>query len=80
MSIENYDDNYPGTIPPRTITTQAAGVVINYGRELVGGRRPWAGGTENRGFNCGTGMTRRPTSVVAAHPLGIDMDLINYSV
>ena len=82
MPIENYDDPNDPDDTPRTITTQAAGVVINYKGELVG----LAGGlgqkTENRGFNRGTGMTRQVGSTmkaVAAYQLGIDMDLINYS-
>ena len=82
MPIENYDDPNDPDDTPRTITTQAAGVVINYKGELVGVAGGLGQKTENRGFNRGTGMTRQVGStmkVVAAYPLGIDMDLINYS-
>ena len=82
MPIENYDDPNDPDDTPRTITTQAAGVVINYKGELVGVAGGLGRKTENRGFNRGTGMTRQVGSTmkaVAAYPLGIDMDLINYS-
>lgn len=82
MPIENYDDPNDPDDTPRTITTQAAGVVINYKGELVGVAGGLGQKTENRGFNRGTGMTRQVGSTmkaVAAYPLGIDMDLINYS-
>lgn len=82
MPIENYDDPNDPDDTPRTITTQAAGVVINYKGELVGVAGGLGQKTENRGFNRGTGMTRQIGSTmkaVAAYPLGIDMDLINYS-
>ena len=82
MPIENYDDPNDPDDTPRTITTQAAGVVINYKGELVGVAAGLGRKTENRGFNRGTGMTRQVGSTmkaVAAYPLGIDMDLINYS-
>lgn len=82
MPIENYDDPNDPDDTPRTITTQAAGVVINYKGELVGVAGGLGRKTENRGFNHGTGMTRQVGSTmkaVAAYPLGIDMDLINYS-
>ena len=82
MPIENYDDPNDPDDTPRTITTQAAGVVINYKGELVGVACGLGQKTENRGFNRGTGMTRQVGSTmkaVAAYPLGIDMDLINYS-
>lgn len=82
MPIENYDDPNDPDDTPRTITTQAAGVVINYKGELVGVAGGLGHKTENRGFNRGTGMTRQVGSTmkaVAAYPLGIDMDLINYS-
>ena len=82
MPIENYDDPNNPDDTPRTITTQAAGVVINYKGELVGVAGGLGRKTENRGFNRGTGMTRQVGSTmkaVAAYPLGIDMDLINYS-
>ena len=82
MPIENYDDPNNPDDTPRTITTQAAGVVINYKGELVGVAGGLGQKTENRGFNRGTGMTRQVGSTmkaVAAYPLGIDMDLINYS-
>lgn len=82
MPIENYDDPNDPDDTPRTITTQAAGVVINYKGELVGVAGGFGQKTENRGFNRGTGMTRQVGSTmkaVAAYPLGIDMDLINYS-
>lgn len=82
MPIENYDDPNDPDDTPRTITMQAAGVVINYKGELVGVAGGLGRKTENRGFNRGTGMTRQVGSTmkaVAAYPLGIDMDLINYS-
>ncbi len=82
MPIENYDDPNDPDDTPRTITTQAAGVVINYKGELVGVAGGLGQKTENRGFNRGTGMTRQVGSTmkaVAAYPLGIDMELINYS-
>ena len=82
MPIENYDDPNDPDDTPRTITTQAAGVVVNYKGELVGVAGGLGQKTENRGFNRGTGMTRQVGSTmkaVAAYPLGIDMDLINYS-
>ena len=82
MPIENYDDPNDPDDTPRTITTQAAGVVINYKGELVGVAGGLGQKTENRGFNRGTGMARQVGSTmkaVAAYPLGIDMDLINYS-
>ena len=82
MPIENYDDPNDPDDTPRTITTQAAGVVINYKGELCGVVGGLGQKTENRGFNRGTGMTRQVGSTmkaVAAYPLGIDMDLINYS-
>lgn len=82
MPIENYDGPNDPDDTPRTITTQAAGVVINYKGELVGVAGGLGRKTENRGFNRGTGMTRQVGSTmkaVAAYPLGIDMDLINYS-
>lgn len=82
MPIENYDDPNDPDDTPRTITTQAAGVVINYKGELVGVAGGLGQKTENRGFNRGTGMTRQVGSTmkaVEAYPLGIDMDLINYS-
>lgn len=82
MPIENYDDPNDPDDTPRTITTQAAGVVINYKGELVGVAGGLGQKTENRGFNRGTGMTRQVGSTmkaVTAYPLGIDMDLINYS-
>ncbi len=82
MTIENYDAPNDPDDTPRTITTQAAGVVINYKGELVGVAGGLGRKTENRGFNRGTGMTRQVGSTmkaVAAYPLGIDMDLINYS-
>ena len=82
MPIENYDDPNDPDDTPRTITTQAAGVVINYKGALVGVAGGLGQKTENRGFNRGTGMTRQVGSTmkaVAAYPLGIDMDLINYS-
>ena len=82
MPIENYDDPNDPDDTPLTITTQAAGVVINYKGELVGVAGGLGQKTENRGFNRGTGMTRQVGSTmkaVAAYPLGIDMDLINYS-
>lgn len=82
MPIENYDDPNDPDDTPRTITTQAAGVVINYKGELVGVAGGLGRKTKNRGFNRGTGMTRQVGSTmkaVAAYPLGIDMDLINYS-
>lgn len=82
MPIENYDDPNDPDDTPRAITTQAAGVVINYKGELVGVAGGLGQKTENRGFNRGTGMTRQVGSTmkaVAAYPLGIDMDLINYS-
>lgn len=82
MPIENYDDPNDPDDTPRTITTQAAGVVINYKGELVGVAGGLGQKTENRGFNRGTGMTRQVGSTmkaVVAYPLGIDMDLINYS-
>lgn len=82
MPIENYDDPNDPDDTPRTITTQAAGVVINYKGELVGVAGGLGRKTENRGFNRGPGMTRQVGSTmkaVAAYPLGIDMDLINYS-
>ena len=63
-------------------TTQAAGVVINYKGELCGVVGGLGQKTENRGFNRGTEMERQVGSTmkgVAAYPLGIDMDLINYS-
>lgn len=81
--IENYvgEDEPEGT-EPRTITTQASGVVINYKGELVA----LAGGLgqkmEDRSFNRATGMVRQVGSTmkgVAVYPLGIDMDAINYS-
>ena len=82
MPIENYDDPNDPDDTPRTITTQAAGVVINYKGELVGVAGGLGQKTENRGFNRGTKMERQVGSTmkaVAAYPLGIDMDLINYS-
>ena len=82
MPIENYDDPNDPDDTPRTITTQAAGVVITYKGERVGVAGGLGRKTENRGFNRGTGMTRQVGSTmkaVAAYPLGIDMDLINYS-
>ena len=82
MPIENYDDPNDPDDTPRTITTQAAGVVINYKGELCGVVGGLGQKTENRGFNRGTGMERQVGSTmkgVAAYPLGIDMDLINYS-
>ena len=82
MPIENYDDPNDPDDTPRTITTQAAGVVINYKGELVGVAGGLGQKTENRGFNRGTEMERQVGSTmkaVAAYPLGIDMDLINYS-
>lgn len=82
MPIENYDDPNDPDDTPRTITTQAAGVVINYKGELVGVAGGLGRKTENRGFNRGTEMERQVGSTmkaVAAYPLGIDMDLINYS-
>ena len=80
--IENYDDPNDPDDTPRTITTQAAGVVINYKGELCGVVGGLGQKTENRGFNRGTEMERQVGSTmkgVAAYPLGIDMDLINYS-
>lgn len=82
MPIENYDDPNNPDDTPRTITTQAAGVVINYKGELCGVVGGLGQKTENRGFNRGTEMERQVGSTmkgVAAYPLGIDMDLINYS-
>lgn len=82
MPIENYDDPNDPDDTPRTITTQAAGVVINYKGELCGVVGGLGQKTENRGFNRGTEMERQVGSTmkgVAAYPLGIDMDLINYS-
>ncbi len=82
MPIENYVDPNKPDDTPRTITTQAAGVVINYKGELVGVAGGLGQKTENRGFNRGTEMERQVGSTmkgVAAYPLGIDMDLINYS-
>ena len=80
MPIENYDDPNNPDDTPRTITTQAAGVVINYKGELCGVVGGLGQKTENRGFNRGTEMERQVGSTmkgVAAYPLGIDMDLIN---
>ena len=82
MPIENYVDPNKPDDTPRTITTQAAGVVINYKGELCGVVGGLGQKTENRGFNRGTEMERQVGSTmkgVAAYPLGIDMDLINYS-
>lgn len=82
MPIENYDDPNDPDDTPRTITTQAAGVVINYKGEMCGVVGGLGRKTENRGFNRGTEMERQVGSTmkaVAAYPLGIDMDLINYS-
>ena len=82
MPIENYVDPNKPDDTPHTITTQAAGVVINYKGELCGVVGGLGQKTENRGFNRGTEMERQVGSTmkaVAAYPLGIDMDLINYS-
>lgn len=82
MPIENYVDPHKPDETPHTITTQAAGVVINYKGELCGVVGGLGQKTENRGFNRGTEMERQVGSTmkaVAAYPLGIDMDLINYS-
>ena len=56
MPIENYDDPNNPDDTPRTITTQAAGVVINYKGELCGVVGGLGQKTENRGFNRGTEM------------------------
>ena len=82
MPIENYDDPNDPDDTPRTITTQAAGVVINYKGELCGVVGGLGQKTENRGFNRGTEMERQVGSYHEGRrglPLGIDMDLINYS-
>lgn len=82
MPIENYVDPNKPDDTPHTIITQAAGVVINYKGELCGVVGGLGQKTENRGFNRGTEMERQVGSTmkaVAAYPLGIDMDLINYS-
>ena len=80
--LKNYVDPNKPDDTPHTITTQAAGVVINYKGELCGVVGGLGQKTENRGFNRGTEMERQVGSTmkaVAAYPLGIDMDLINYS-
>ena len=82
MPIENYVDPNKPDDTPHTINHQAAGVVINYKGELCGVVGGLGQKTENRGFNRGTEMERQVGSTmkaVAAYPLGIDMDLINYS-
>lgn len=80
--IEDYVDPFVENDEPHTITANAAGVVINYKGELVA----LAGGlgqkTGDRIMNRATGMVRQVGSTmkgVAAYPLGIDMDAINYS-
>ncbi len=83
FTIEDWvPENAPEGTEPKTISTNAAGIVINYKGELVA----LAGGlgqkTGDRILNRATGMQRQVGSTmkgVAVYPLGIDMDAINYS-
>ena len=80
--IEDYVDPFVENDEPHTITTQAAGVVINYKGELVALAGSLGQKTVDRAFNRATDMKRQVGSTmkgVAAYPLGIDMDAINYS-
>lgn len=80
--IENYEDPNNPNDEPHTITTQAASAVINYKGELCGVVGGLGAKTGDREFNRGTQMERPIGSTmkgVAAYPLALETDQINYS-
>lgn len=82
MTIENYVPEENPDAEPRDIRTNAAGVVINYKGELCGLAGSLGVKTMDRPMNLATDMQRQVGSTmkpVAAYPLAIDMDAINWS-
>lgn len=81
--IENYvPDGAPEGTEPRTITTQASGVVVNYKGELCGVVGGLGAKTADRTLNRAIDSVRQVGSTmkgVAAYPLAIEYDLATYS-
>ncbi len=82
MWIENYVPEDNPDAEPRDIRTDAAGVIINYKGELCAVAGAIGVKTMDRPQNLATDMVRQVGSTmkpVAAYPLAIDMDTINWS-